>query len=361
VAASALIGESSMNRGQSFGILWLNSMRWMALYLGVFFVALAGVASATEDLKATPQPDRSWESYYGVAILPSGRAVVAGDKGVIMATDDGGRTWTRQQLKRGPKYYDLYSVAFTKDGSRGWVVGDAGVIFRTDDQGATWTEQKGPPGLNAALLKIAVADAQRFCVGGEHGVLLCTSDGGATWNLQKFRDIGFFDVVYSDPNSVWAVGEFATMLHSGDGGKTWQVRNGGEIGKGDPLFSIAFDGSQALAVGLIGTSLQSNDGGKTWQERELAIGHRSLYTVSPVPSQAGQFYAAGEQGLAVVISNGEVTPVTSGVADAIAASTFSSRFGVAAGLSGTLLRSDDGGRHWRSLLGKSPTLVTQEQ
>jgi photosystem II stability/assembly factor-like uncharacterized protein len=350
-----------MNRGQSCGIRWLKSSWRVALYVGVFCIGCAGSASATENLKAAAQPDRSWESYFGVAILPSGRAIVTGDKGVVMATDDGGRTWTRQMLKKGSKYYDLYSVAFTPDGSRGWVVGDAGVIFRTDDKGATWTEQKGPPGLNAALLKIAVADAQRFCVGGEHGVLLCTGGGGATWNLQKFRDIGFFDVVYSDPSNVWAVGEFATLLHSGDGGKTWQVRNGGEIGKGDPLFSIAFDGGQGLAVGLIGSSLQSSDGGKTWQAHELAIEHRSLYTVSAVPSRSGEFYAAGEQGLAFVISNGEVTPVTSGVADAISASTFSPRFGLVTGLSGALLRSDDGGRHWRPLLGKSQTLVTQAQ
>jgi photosystem II stability/assembly factor-like uncharacterized protein len=322
---------------------------------------VAGPVSAGDALAAAPQPDRSWESYFGLAILPTGRAVVAGDKGVVMTTDNGGRTWTRQLLKRGYNYFDLYSVAFTPDASRGWAVGDGAVIFRTDDRGTTWTEQKGPPGLNAALLKIAVFDAQRFCMGGEHGVLLCTSDGGTSWNLQKFRDIVFFDVVFTDPNNVWAVGEFATLLHSTDGGKTWQVQNGGEIGKGDPLFSLAFNGRQGMAVGLIGTSLQTSDGGKTWQAHELPIGHRSLYTVTTVPSQSSEFYAAGEQGLAILITNGEVTPVPSGVADAIAASAFSPRFGIAAGLSGTLLRSDDGGRHWRSLFNKQQTLLTEAQ
>ena len=284
---------------------------------------------------------------------------MAGDKGVIMTTDDGGRTWTRQVLKKGYKYYDLYSIAFAPDGSHGWVVGDAGVIFRTDDQGHTWTEQPGPAGLNTALLEITVADNRRFCAAGEHGVLLCTSDGGATWNMQKFHDFAFFDVVYSDPNNIWAVGEFATLLHSSDGGKSWQVRNGGDMGKGDPLFSLAFNGNQGLAVGLIGSSLQSNDGGKTWQTHQLANGHRSLYTVSSVPSQAGEFYAAGEQGMAALIANGEVTPVASGVADAISASAFSPRFGMATGLSGTLLRSDDSGRHWRSLVNKP--LLSQAQ
>src|SRR5713226_3840289 len=122
-----------MNRGQNWGIGWLKPVWRAALCAGVLCAALAGVALATSGLKAAPQPDRPWESYFGVAILPSGRAIVVGDKGVLMTTDDGGRTWTRQLLKKGPKYYDLYSVAFTPDASHGWVVGDGGAIFRTDD------------------------------------------------------------------------------------------------------------------------------------------------------------------------------------------------------------------------------------
>jgi photosystem II stability/assembly factor-like uncharacterized protein len=350
-----------MKRGHHWGIGWLKQGAYASVCAGLLCaLLLAGMASASNDLKATPQPDRHWENYYGVTILPSGRVVVTGDKGVVMASDDGGRTWARQILKKGLKYYDLYSVAFAPDGSRGWVVGDAGVIFQSEDQGASWTERTAPSGLNAALLKIAVADAQRFCASGEHGVLLCTTDGGTTWNLQRFRDIAFFDLLYTDPKNVWAVGEFATILHSGDGGKTWQVRNGGELSKGDPLFALSFDGHQGLAVGLIGSSMQTNDGGQTWQPHELSIGHKSLYAVSSIPAQAGQYYAAGEEGLSILINNGEVMSVPSGVADAIASAAFSSRLAFAVGLSGTLIRSDDGGRHWRSLVRK-PTLLTQAQ
>jgi photosystem II stability/assembly factor-like uncharacterized protein len=349
-----------MNRGHYSGIGRRLKPGGLALCAGLLITAVTGAALATGDLKATPQPDRSWESYYGVTILPSGRAVVAGDKGVVMTTDDGGRTWTRQTLESGPKYFDLYSVAFTPDGSRGWVVGDDGVIFRTDDRGTSWTEQKGPAELKSALLKVTVADAQKFCASGEHGVLLCTTDAGATWNFQKFKDLAFFDITYSDANNIWAVGEFATLLHSVDGGKSWQAVKGGEIGTGDPLFSIAFNGHQGLVVGLIGSSLQSNDDGKTWQERKLPIGGRSLYTVSALPSQAGEFFAAGEQGLSAVINNGEVTQVPSGVANAIAASAFSPKQGIAVGLAGTMLRSDDSGRHWRSLFNKA-TQLTEAQ
>src|SRR5437763_15689919 len=118
--------ERTMNRGHYWGIRWRNVLWRAALSVALLCAPVTAAVSATNGLKARPQPDRSWESYYGVSILPSGRAIVAGDKGVIMTTDDGGRSWTRQILKKGYKYYDLYSIAFTPDGSQGWVVGDAG-------------------------------------------------------------------------------------------------------------------------------------------------------------------------------------------------------------------------------------------
>jgi len=340
-----------MNRGQNQGSRVLKRA-WLALCACVCIASLGGVAPATTGAQpATVQPQRAWENYFGVAILPSGRVVVVGDKGVIMTTGDQGQTWTRQQRQRGGKYYDLYSVAFTSDGARGWVVGDNGTIFRSDDGGMTWSEQKAPPGAEAALLKVAVADAQRACASGEHGVLLCTSDGGANWNLQKFQDFGFFDIAFSDANNVWAVGEFGTLLHTGDGGKSWQVRSGGDrMGKSDPYFGIVFGGGgNGLAVGLTGNALETNDGGKTWKAGALAIANRSYYTVAAVPERSGEFYAAGENGVAALITGGKASQVESGTSNAISAVAFSPRFAMSVGLLGTLLRSEDGGQHWQRL------------
>ena len=68
---------------------------------------------------------RTWENYFGVSILPSGRSIVVGDKGLVMSSDDQGKTWSRQQLKNGLTPFDLYSVAFTPDGSSGLIAGDS--------------------------------------------------------------------------------------------------------------------------------------------------------------------------------------------------------------------------------------------
>lgn len=337
---------------------------WRILYAGICCVTLYGLASAaTGGPTPKPQPERSWESYFGVAILPTGRAIVVGDKGVVMITEDQGKTWTRRELVRDGKYYDLYSLAFTADGAHGWVVGDDATIFRTDDQGTTWTPQKAPAGTMGALLKVAVADAQSACASGEHGIILCTSDGGATWNMQKFQDLAFFDIAMTDPTNAWAVGEFSTVLHTDDAGKSWKVQAGGDrMGKPDPLFAIAFaNKNDALAVGLTGDSLITTDGGKTWKPADLSVGHRSFYAVSPVPAKPGEFYAGGEEGMAALITDSHVSPVDSGTSNAITAAAFSPRFALAVGLAGTLVRSDDGGQHWYSVTRREQALQSWAQ
>src|SRR5512143_3978637 len=84
--------EASMNRGQNRGIAGLTLTR-LALCLCVCLAILTGTASATSTGAQPPaaQPGRSWENYFGVAILPKGRAVVVGDKGLVMVTDNQGQ------------------------------------------------------------------------------------------------------------------------------------------------------------------------------------------------------------------------------------------------------------------------------
>lgn len=339
-----------MNRGQNRGS-GDGTPAWLAaLCAGLCLATLAGTAfAATGKLRATAQAERSWESYFGVAVLPSGRAVVVGDKGVVMTTDDQGRTWTRRKLSEGDINYDLYSVAFTSDGSRGWLVGDHGSIFRSDDGGETWKSQNSKT--TDAIMKVAVASASTVCAAGEHGAILCTSDGGDDWNLQKFQDTNFFDIAFVDPSNVYAVGEFQTLLHSGDGGKDWKVQSGGDrMTQPDPLFGLAFaDGQNGLAVGLTGDAATTRDGGKTWSNDKLPIEQRSLYTVVPIPGHADTYYAGGENGVAALITDGHLSQVQSGTSNAISGAAFSPRFGMAVGLAGTILLSDDGGQHWHPL------------
>ena len=351
-----------MNRGQfrgSRGIL----PAWLVLCAGLCGAALSSIPVAAMDApQATAQSTRSWENYFGVAILPSGRAVVVGDKGVVMITADQGKTWSRRQLQQGVRFDNLYSVAFAADGTNGWTVGDSGAIFHTSDGAATWTEQNSPA--KGALMTVAVIDAQKACAAGDHGVIICTTDGGATWNMRGAgSDIGIFDLIFTDASNGWAVGEFQTLLHSTDGGATWKVALGGDRMKAsDPYFAIAFGGGHdGVTLGLSGIALQTSDGGVTWKPANIAIAHNSFYAVSAVPARAGAYYAAGENGIAALVDGGQLSQVQSGTSNAISAIAFSDHFAMAVVLYGTLLASDDGGQHWHSLNNSELALQNQAQ
>ncbi|HVN89675.1 MAG TPA: YCF48-related protein [Candidatus Binataceae bacterium] len=325
-----------------------GSVALIALSACLWLSYTAGTAKAApEEQPPTYHPvDRTWENYFGATILSSGRAIVVGDKGLVMTSDDKGKTWSRQQLKNGLTPFDLYSVAFTSDGAVGWIAGDGGSLFKSTDQGKTWTLQ--PTKLAAALMKVAVVDAQKACAVGEHGAVVCTSDGGTTMNASKFEDLVFFDVTFTDPNTGWGVGEFQTVLNTADGGKTWAIKYGGQRTlKADPYFAVAFEKDNGLVLGLNGITLTTADAGKTWKEGTLSGEPYSFY--SAVPLASGETYVGGVDGLTGRITGDKLTRTTSGASNSINAVAFASDYGIAVGLSGTLLSTTDNGQTWSSL------------
>lgn len=343
-----------MTRGHGAKTAGLKSICLLALCVGLWIGGWPTIAPATEAERreGVGQASRPWENYFGVTILSTDRAVVVGDKGVVMTSTDRGSTWTRVQLTKDHKFYDLYSVSFTPDGSRGWAVGDDGAIFRTDDGGATWKLQTSAQ--STALLKIAVIDAQKACAVGEHGAVLCTDDGGANWNAKKFEDLVFFDIVFTDPNHGWAVGEFATTIRTNDGGKTWSVQTGAQrLVTVDPYFAIVFqNASDGLVLGLNGIDMQTTDGGNTWKAGQLPDQHRSFYSAVAVPSGgSSSFYVGGEDGITARVVDGKVIRTATVTSNSITSMAFSSHFGLAVGLAGTVMRSEDGGQNWTQLKG----------
>ncbi|HWS87171.1 MAG TPA: YCF48-related protein [Pyrinomonadaceae bacterium] len=99
------------------------------------------------------------------------RGWAVGGEGVIIATDDGGRTWRPQRSGVGD---DLYDVKFF-DASEGWAVGRGGAMLHTTDGGRTW------------------ADAQRL----------------TTHSLERIHTVG---------RRAWAVGFGGTVVALRDGG-----------------------------------------------------------------------------------------------------------------------------------------------
>lgn len=106
------------------------------------------------------------------------RIVAVGDHGVILLSDDGGRT--QKQAAQVPVDSALTSVSFA-DARRGWAVGHWGVILHTEDSGQTWTVQRMESRADRPLFAVHFFDQRTGVAVGLWSLVLATDDGGLHW------------------------------------------------------------------------------------------------------------------------------------------------------------------------------------
>ncbi|WSJ91001.1 oxidoreductase [Streptomyces sp. NBC_01304] len=234
--------------------------------------------------------------FRGLSAVSRSTAWVAGSKGTVLRTADGGKSW-RNVSPPGAETLEFRDIeAF--DGRRAVALaigeGEASRVFRTEDGGATWTESfrnTDPKAFYDCMTffdrshGLALSDP----VDGKYRIL-STSDGGRSWKVlpntgmpaaqegeASFAASGQC-LVSAGSKDVWlATGgaAHARVLHSGDRGLTWTATDS-PIPAGDPargVFAVAFrDRTHGLAVGgdyradqaSPDAAAVSDDGGRTW-------------------------------------------------------------------------------------------------
>ncbi|MGK9462558.1 WD40/YVTN/BNR-like repeat-containing protein [Streptomyces sp. G6] len=268
--------------------------------------ALAALTAATPaqahqrphwDLKGTGAAGASDVRFRGLAAVSRHTAWVAGSRGTVLRTTDGGDTW-RNVSPPGAGELEFRDVeAF--DARRAVVLaigeGEASRVYRTDDGGATWTESFRNTDPRAFYDCLTFFDrrhglAMSDPVDGKFRIL-STSDGGRSWKVLPGRgmpaaqngEAGFAAsgqcLVASGPKDVWlATGGAARarVLHSADRGLTWTAADA-PVPAGDPargVFALAFrDRVHGLAVGgdfrpgeaSPSAAARTTDGGGTWR------------------------------------------------------------------------------------------------
>lgn len=220
----------------------------------------AQVAGAAADrrLDVPPSATARAEQSVMLAVAPAGhRLVVAGERGLIIHSDDCGASWQQARVPVGVTLTALHFV----DDRQGWAVGHGGVVLVTHDAGATW--QKQLDGRTIAQLALAAAkahaaaggsaetqralrDAERLVVDGPdkplfavhfwsplrgmvvgaYGLALVTEDGGAHWQWMADRipnpkGLHLYGL-WAHDNRVYVAGEQGLVAHSDDGGQRFQ-------------------------------------------------------------------------------------------------------------------------------------------
>ena len=304
-----------------------------------------------------------------ISFLDEKRGWAAGINGLILSTNDGGETWTKQEMPAPPESVPprfrrrlaspMLSVALTFDKKRILLAGTGSVL--SNDGGKTWeftnvgTRNRIIAGAvvsdktlflagdNSSLTRtenaagswklisdggftrvgesrtsyeaVAFADKQNGWIVGTGGLVLSSTDEGATWNkpdIQVNVVENLYDIRFVSPKTGWIVGQEATILRTTDAGAAWE-RIANDAQKDDfyyDLRSVAFSTKNpklGWIVGDNGKTLVTEDGGATWPFADTGVTHK-LYAVAAHPS--GSAFAVGEWGIVLKYTPEDLEPKT---------------------------------------------------
>jgi photosystem II stability/assembly factor-like uncharacterized protein len=290
----------------------------LALLAGAAFGA-AGPSTAAE---RAAEPSALAERSLLLGLSGAGGTIVAvGERGHVLRSEDGGATFT--QAEAVPAQV-LLTAAYLLDASRGWAVGHDETILATSDGGRTWTRQHVAPDPGDPLLDVWFADASNGVAVGAYSRYLVTSDGGATWARRDLEptplvaaqagpkagadeEFDEYDVppeyhynrIVAAADRLYIAAEAGKLFRSDDRGATWKSLPSPYDGS---LFGLLpLDGDSLLAFGLRGNLFRTDDAGLTWQR--LDTGTVALLT-DGVRLDDGTIVVVGLSGAVLVSKDG---------------------------------------------------------
>ncbi|HEY4240811.1 MAG TPA: YCF48-related protein [Kofleriaceae bacterium] len=234
------------------------------------------------------------EDLRSIACRYEGEAWVVGDHGTTLYTDDGGETWTAQEL---PTQATLRAVA-TQDAGPVFVAGD-GVLMRTLDDGAHWT-QLGAAGTSYVSVSAAEAGPTVLAIDATGG--LWNYAAGAFSHHAEDAAITGARAVAVSPDGELAMVAGAGLARSADGGVTWTAL---AIPAGESFADVRIDDDgSAVAVGAAGAIASiARDGTVTVTH----VGTANLHTLYVAHGWGNTGYAAGEGGQVWLTHDGGAT------------------------------------------------------
>jgi photosystem II stability/assembly factor-like uncharacterized protein len=315
---------------------------WVPAVVAGLFAAPAARAQHLEDPLDRPavQTHRAAHSVLLGVTRAGGRLVAVGERGIIVCSDDDGRTWSQARV---PTSVSLTAVHFA-DPAHGWAVGHGGVVLHTKDRGETWTRQLD--GNAAAALALRAAEAR---------VRAAPNDAEARASLRDAQrlvadgaDKPFLDVHFADVDHGFVVGAYGLTFHTDDGGSTWHPwMDRLDNPKGLHLNAIRAAGKLVYLAGEQGLFFRSTDRGRSFQRLETP--YSGSYAVAAITPEGdvvlgglrGHAYRSRDQGRSFELIE---VPVPISFSAAAVLPDHSLAFG---NVAGDLLRSVDGGRTMR--------------
>jgi photosystem II stability/assembly factor-like uncharacterized protein len=297
---------------------------------------------------------------YAVVFVDAQRGWAAGAEGALLATVDGGNTWSPQTVSTRE---NLYGIAATADGRAVVAVGASATVVVGADQGRAWTLGQLPPMLlpaGAAMRAVAIgADGRSVWTVGDAGAAARSGDGGRSWTVlttgvsENLRAVHFA----RDGGRGFAAGQ-RTLVTTTDGGASWRPV---AVEPNANWTSMAFDssGMKGLLVGAAGAAAVTKDAGQTWSPRRAAT--QSWLLGASVSGGGERAWSVGLDGTVLLsVDDGPWERRSSGAKASLHDVLFDAtgRTGLAIGGDGAILRSGDAGRTWTARDSGSGALLT---
>jgi photosystem II stability/assembly factor-like uncharacterized protein len=227
---------------------------------------------------------------------------------------------------------DLRAAAFFPGTKNAIVIGDTGTILRSDDGGRNWKLPARPSGFKSSLSALAFTDSLNGVAVGDNGTILRTSDGGQVWDRVALAGVSAHlrAVSFSDAMNGIAVGDAGTILRTQNAGKDWHKANTASSGIGD-LRAVTFGKAGCgIVVGTDETILTTTDGGEHWHQSTIIAGQETTR------------HRIGKLVLSTVLYVSETVVLSAGGGR--------SGLGFSSGESEQpILRSEDGGETWQRI------------
>ncbi len=173
---------------------------------------------------------------HDVCFVDENNGWVAGEFGRILYTSDGGKTWVQQKpqalfANENDQWADtplaLYGVKFI-DTQRGWVAGMDGILLMTEDGGKTWSDLRSTHTMKSPLYAVDIKGNRGWAVG-DAGNYLLSEDGGKHWELMDGKIKTRFwlhGISFSTNETGWVVGARGAVVKTSDGGTSWTMLSG---------------------------------------------------------------------------------------------------------------------------------------
>ncbi len=252
------------------------------------------VVTAQPHLVASTQTSVGGTYLKGIA-CPSGTACFAvGDNGTILASTDGGATWTPQNSGIATT---IYSIACPTTAIC-YAAGLGGTVLATTNGGATWSRQASTT--TQTLYGISCPSSSVCFAAGTTGVVLATNNGGAAWTVQATGTQHYlYAITCPSTTTCVAVGAYGTILATGNGGATWSTQSSGTSVS---LRGIACTTTQSCtAEGDGGTILTTSNGGAAWTAHSSTTSNN----LQGIACSGGtNCVAVGDAGTTVATTNG---------------------------------------------------------